>query len=123
MGPRARLHFSTEGYTKAWLVPLSTCAGVPVVGIGRTGWIELIDFGSAGEPELPPEERSEFKTTDFKVNFGQRLRATFHVELEDEAVRLAAENARPLPNPRIGGVLDGEFDFILERSRVAQPFP
>ena len=89
---------------------------------GRAGF-ELIDFGSAGEPELPPEERSEFKTTDFKVNFGQRLRATFHVELEDEAVRLAAENARPLPNPRIGGVLDGEFDFILERSRVAQPFP
>ena len=54
---------------------------------------------------------------------GEQLRASFHVELEDEAVRLAAENARPLPNPRIGGVLDGYFEFTLERSRVAQPFP
>jgi len=123
VGPRARLHFSTEGYTKAWLVPLSTCPGVPVVAIGRTGWIELIDFGSAAQPELPPDERTPFKSTDFKVNFGEQLRASFHVELEDEAVRLAAENARPIPAPRIGGTLDGYFEFTLERSRVAQPFP
>jgi hypothetical protein len=122
-GPRARLHFSTEGFTKAWLVPLSSCPMIPVVGIGRVGWIELIDFGKAGQPELPPEERTRFETTDFKVNFGERLRATFHVELQDSAVWQAEEHLRPVPNPRIGGVLDGEFDFILERSRVAQPFP
>ena len=57
------------------------------------------------------------------MNFGQKLRASFHVELQDEAVWQAQENLRPVPNPRIGGVLDGYFEFTLERSRVAQPFP
>jgi hypothetical protein len=123
IGPRPRIHFSTEGYTKAWLVPLSTCPMVPVVAIGRFGWLQLIDFGSAAQPDVPPEQRTLITNTDFKVNFGERLRARFHVELEDDAVRRADEDKEPLPNARIGGVLDGDFDFKLERGRVAQPFP
>jgi hypothetical protein len=121
-GPRPRIHFSTEGYTKAWLVPLSTCPMVPVVGIGRFGWIELIEFGSASQTSLSPDMRDRIGS-DFKVNFGERLLANFHVELEDDAVRRADEDSKPRPDPRLGGVLDGYIDFILERGRVAQPFP
>jgi hypothetical protein len=121
-GPRPRMHFSTEGFTKAWLVPLSTCPTVPVVGIGRHGWIEFIDFGSADQSDRPPEERDPVPS-DFKVEFSQRLRANFHVELEDDAVRSAAEDALPLPDPRIGGTIDGFFDFDLQRGRALQPFP
>ncbi len=57
------------------------------------------------------------------MNFGERLWANFHVELEDDAVRRADEDSKPRPDPRLGGMLDGYFDFILERGRVAQPFP
>jgi hypothetical protein len=122
-GPRPRIHFSTEGYTKAWFAPHSTCPFVPVVAIGRHGWIDFVEFGSAAQYDRPPEMRDEITNSDFKVSFGQQLHAYFHVELEDDAERRAAEDKEPLPPRRIGGVLDGVFDFTLERGRVAQPFP
>lgn len=121
-GPHPRLHFSSEGYTKAWLNPASTCPLARLVGIGRSGWIEVLDFGSAGQPDKPPEMRDPV-TSDFKVEFGERLRANFHIELEDDKVRTAEENAEPVPASRLGGTIDGYFDFQLERGRALQPFP
>jgi hypothetical protein len=123
-GPRARLHFSTEGYTKAWFEPHSACPFEPIVAIGRHGWIEFVNFGSAAQYDRPPEERDIIdQGSDFKVDWGERLYAFFHVEFEDDAVRTAQEDKKPLPLARIGGVFEGYFDFKLERSRAAQPFP
>ena len=62
----------------------------------------------------------------FKVNFGERLHATFHVVLEDDRVLTAQQTGTPggpVPDPVIGGTLDGAFDFDLVRGRAAQPFP
>jgi hypothetical protein len=60
---------------------------------------------------------------DFKVNFGERLHANFHVVLQDGTVVGAIMDRIPVPAPRMGGTLDGYFDFDLDRGRAAQPFP
>jgi hypothetical protein len=68
--------------------------------------------------------RTAFDTsTDFKVNFGERLRANFHVVLQDDRVITAERMGLPLPSPRFGATLDGRFDLDLVRGRAAQPFP
>ncbi len=124
---RARISLTAGGYIQASLALLQTCPldeGAALVGHSQTGWIEFTDFGAAAQPDLAPEARTAFGTsTDFKVNYDERLRATFHVELEDDRVIVARRMNLPAPSPRIGGTLDGRFDFDLLRGRAAQPFP
>ena len=94
-----------------------------MTGLARRGTIEFLNFGSALQPTEPPDMRDDVGT-DFKVGYGESLTANFHIELDDErvlnALRLGLE---PPPDPIIGGVLDGRFDFDLARGRSAQTFP
>jgi hypothetical protein len=124
---RARIQLTPGGYVQASLALLKTCPleeGASLVGHSKGGWIEFVDFGGAAQPDLPSDQRTQFDATaDFKVNFGERLRATFHVDLEDDRVIIAPRMGLPPPSPRIGGTLDGRFDFDLMRGRAAQPFP
>jgi hypothetical protein len=123
---RARIRLTSAGFVQVSLALLATCPlkdGVALIGHSRDGWIEFEDFGGAGQPQLAPEMRTAFGSTDFKVNYGDRLRATFHAILDDDRVITAERLGRPLPTPRFGAVLDGRFDFDLVRGRAAQPFP
>ena len=130
-GMYPRINVVPDGPVRIALAPLRTCgsqsrppAFVNVVGDAAVGWIEFEHFGLAQQPTLPSEERDPFGT-DFKVGFGQQLEATFHIEeLVDHRVVIAIREDDVLPQPsRIGGMLDGKFDFTLERGRAAQPFP
>jgi len=112
-----RINLSTQDYVTAWLDPLQSCDEARAVAVALPGsWIEFQNFGSAENPNSPPGN-------DFKVNFGERLHATFHLILGDQAVEYAIQNRYAVPPARIGGALDGYFDFDLERGRAAQPFP
>jgi hypothetical protein len=121
----ARIRLGSSGFVQTSLTLLATCPlkdGAALVGHSIDGWIEFVDFGTAAQANLPPEMRSELPK-DFKVNFNERLRANFHVVLEDDRVITARRMGLPEPTPRFGAVLDGRFDFDLERGRAAQPFP
>ncbi len=112
-----RINLSTQDYVRASLDPLETCDEARAVAVALPGsWIEFQNFGSAEDPNTTP-------TNDFKVNFGERLRANFHLILGDQAVEYAIQSRYAVPTARIGGSLDGYFDFDLERGRAAQPFP
>jgi hypothetical protein len=119
----ARINLSTQDYVQASLAPLYTCVESASVAIALPGsWIQFQDFGSAIQSNLPPEQRGGL-SGDFKVDFGQRLRATFHLVLGDQAVEYAIKTHALVPDQRISGELDGTFDFDLDRGRAAQPFP
>jgi hypothetical protein len=123
IGRHARIHLGTEELVRSSLSLLYTCHYANTTGMAFEGWIDFQDFGQAAQPNVAPEARGGIGT-DFKVNFGDRLRATFEVTLEDQRVFGAIHDMTPLPVVRfIGGVLDGFFDFDLERGRAAQPFP
>jgi hypothetical protein len=131
--PRARIHLTSQGYVQASLGLLASCplnlldvTGPALVGHSVDGWLEFQDFGSAAQPDKAPTDRDAFgPAKDFKVNFGERLRGTFHVVLEDDRVLTAiqTEPTGPIPAPLMGATLDGNFDFDLLRARAAQPFP
>jgi hypothetical protein len=78
-------------------------------------WIEFTAFGAATRgPVLPT----------FKVEFNERISAQrFHVELVDDRVVEADRRRDVPPTPDLIGVLDGNFDFELERGQGAQTFP
>jgi hypothetical protein len=120
--PRAIIHLGTEEILNSSLSLLFTCHQAAVTGLAFDGWIEFEDFGDAAQPDLPSDLRTKVPN-DFKVNFGDRLRARFEVILGDAAVLGAIKMIMPIPASRIGGSLDGYFDFDLERGRAAQPFP
>jgi hypothetical protein len=122
LGRHARIHLGTEEIVRASLSLLYTCHLANTVGMAFDGWIDFEDFGGAAQPDIPPDERNAIPT-DFKVNFGDRLRATFEVTLNDQRIVSAIKDKRSIPDPLIGGVLDGFFDYDLERGRAAQPFP
>ena len=101
----------------------ATCPGADVTAEASDGWIEFENFGDAGQPNAAPSSRTPV-LPNFVVNFGDRLRANFHVVLEDSRIPYAIENNLPLPTtPHIGATLDGYFDFELARGRAAQPWP
>jgi hypothetical protein len=121
--PRGRINLSTQDYVRASFAPLHTCVEARLVGVAAPGsWIEFYEFGSAAETNKTADARDAVGP-DFKVNFGERLHATFHLELVDQRITNAQKNREPVPTPRIGGALDGSFDFDLQRGRAAQPFP
>ncbi|MDB4981735.1 MAG: hypothetical protein JWM82_2487 [Myxococcales bacterium] len=120
---RARINLSTEDYVRASFSPLHTCVAARLVGVALPGsWIEFADFGSAVQTSKTPDARDAVGT-DFKVDFGERLHATFHLELGDQRVTNAQKVRDAVPSSRISGILDGSFDFDLQRGRAAQPFP
>jgi hypothetical protein len=139
-GP-ARLRISVAGgYVHSSLTPAMTCirpvaataddtftgdSSVSVVDGGNwESWIEFTDFGSAAQNNLlDPTTRAPVSLT-FKIEFGERLYASaFSLTLQDQKVVTAQENDLPLPNPDIGGSLQGWFDFDLQRGQGAQIFP
>jgi hypothetical protein len=123
IGRRARINLGADELLRASLSLLFTCHGANQVGMSFGGWIEFQDFGGAAQPDLPPDQRGQLKPADFRINFGDRLRATFHVELEDQHIYYAIKQRLPVPDSSMHGTIDGFFDFDLERGRAAQPFP
>jgi hypothetical protein len=129
-GTSPRIHVRPDGPVRISLAPLRTCgsqsrppAFVTVTADAHQGWIDFQHFGHAQQLELPPEERSAVEG-DFKVAFGERLEAAFHAEMIDHRVIVAIREDDQVPqDPRIGGTLDGGFDFNMERGRAAQTFP
>jgi len=131
------IDLSSQGYMQASLQLLATCqlnvftaSGTAVTGHSvpsgpMGGWIQFIDFGSASvDPTIPSDQRAPVPT-NFKVNYGERLRARFHVVLQDDRVLTAMQTqpTGPIPAALMGGSLDGTFDFDMVRGRAAQPFP
>jgi hypothetical protein len=117
---RPLIHFGPQEYVRASIVPLFTCTDdrlnvVAIVASAVEGWIDFLDFGGATSATT--------LTKDFKVNFGEQLQANFHLVLQDNHVLDQIRVDGLIPAPRIGGTLDGYFDFNLDRGRAAQPFP
>jgi hypothetical protein len=119
------------GPVNVTLTPFGTCHSqahpptvIGVSGIAAQGTIEFLDFGSAMQPAKAPDARDPVDL-DFKVQYGERLRANFNITiLQDERVTNAIRlNLMPAPDPIIGGSLMGNFDFDLQRGRSAQTFP
>jgi len=119
------------GPVNVTLTPFGTCHSqahpptvIGVSGIAAQGTIEFLDFGGAAQPTKAPDARDEVDL-DFKVAYGERLRANFNITiLEDERVANADRlKLSPPPDPIIGGTLIGNFDFDLQRGRSAQTFP
>ena len=129
-----RIHITPDTDLRSSLALLTTCPQADVSAEANDGpldvsgrpadvsWIEFMDFGAAEQSDLTPELRSEVPG-DFVINFGGRLRANFHLILQDSRVITAGETEQPKPAPLIGGTLDGYFDFELARGRAAQAFP
>jgi hypothetical protein len=125
-----RIHLVPYGPVRAALTPFATCRSsqhgptvVAITGVAFDGWIDFEYFGQAEQLDLAPEMRTPVED-DFKVNFGERLRAFFHVDLDDNRVQTAIRKMIDVPpDPVIGGSLDGSFDFDMERGGSAQTFP
>jgi hypothetical protein len=119
----ARINLSTQDFVQASLTPLYTCVEARSVAVALPGsWVQFADFGDAIETNLAPADRGSL-SGDYAVQFGQRLHATFHLILGDQAVEYAIQTRTAIPDLRISGELDGSFDFDLDRGRAAQPFP
>jgi hypothetical protein len=111
---RPQIHLGPEEFISVSFVPLFTCSDARLSATAVDGFIDFLDFG----PPLtaPPPG-------DFKVDFGSRLQANFHMVMQDDRVLSSIKLEEQILAPRIGGTFDGYFDFNLERGRAAQPFP
>ena len=126
--PRIRLFAS--GPVRVSFTPFGTCVStmhppaiVSITGVAQDGYIDFSDFGNAMQNDRPPDMR-EGLGTDFKIDFGQRLRATFNFVMGDDRVLTAEKlGVDPPPAPTIGGTMMGNFDFDLARGQGAQSFP
>jgi len=125
-----RIHLVASGPVRSSFTPYGTCvspmhppAVVSITGVAEDGWIDFLDFGTAYENSTPPDMRDGVGS-DFKIDYGQRLRANFHIVMGDDRVLTARKMlVDPPPDPTIGGTLDGNFDFDLQRGQGAQTFP
>jgi hypothetical protein len=126
-----RIHLAPSLPVQVSFTPLGTCVStmhppaiVSITGVAMDGWIDFLDFGSAtAEQDKPPDMRDGVGD-DFKVAFGQRLRANFHIVMGDDRVATAIKlGINEPPAPTIGGTMDGNFDFDLQRGQGAQTFP
>ena len=125
-----RIHLVPFGPVRISLTPLDTCHAegvgptvVAVTGVAIDGWIDFREFGGAAPAAAKPPDAREGIHNDFQVDYDDRLRANFHIVLEDDRVVTAHYNLRLPPPPSIGGTLDGFFDFDLKRGRSGQTFP
>jgi hypothetical protein len=119
--PRIHLTPYTDVHASMWLY--KTCPDGNAAGAGVDGWIEFQSFGAAEQSDRPPDQRDPI-LSNFVINFGDRLRASFHVVIGDPRYVTAVETGSAPPTaPLIGGTLDGYFDFDLARGRAGQPFP
>ncbi len=121
--PRIHLTPYTDVHASLWLY--KTCPDGNVAGAGIDGWIEFQSFGTAEQSDRPPDQRDQVPTNPpFLINYGDRLRASFHVVIGDPRYVTAVQTGSAPPTaPLIGGTLDGYFDFDLARGRAGQPFP
>lgn len=130
----AIIHLVPFGPVAVSFAPLATChssmhppAIVNITGVADAGTITFHNFGDAVEPNpaTPPPDMRTAIGVDFKVNYGQRLYATFDINpMGDERVAAAIrDKILPPPEAVIGGNLSGYFDFDFERGRSAQTFP
>jgi hypothetical protein len=123
MASAPRIHLTPYTYVIASLGLFQTCPDGNNAGAGIDGWIQFQSFGTAEQSDRPPEQRTPIGP-EFVINFGDRLRATFHVVIGDPRFVTAVKTGSMPPSaPVIGGTLDGYFDFDLARGRSAQPFP
>jgi hypothetical protein len=117
-----RINLSPQDWVQASFAPLFTCVQARSVGVALPGsWIDFQHFGAAEQGGAPSTRTAV--NGDFQINFGDQLQASFHLVLGDQAVQYAIKTNALIPTPRIGGYLDGAFDFDLQRGRAAQPFP
>jgi hypothetical protein len=117
------IRLSPAGVINAGLAMDATCPTARLTAQVIDGWIQFLDFGSATQADVPSDQRTPIGS-DFKVNFGERLRAVFTMVLGDQSVIYAELNhLAQVPDPRIGGYLEGSFDFTFQRGRAAQVFP
>ena len=85
--------------------------------------IQFQNFDGAEQTDLPSDQRAPIPQ-DFVINYGDRLRASFHVVIGDPQYVTAVQYGTTPPiAPIIGGALDGYFDFDLARGSPAQAFP
>lgn len=123
MASAPRIHITPYTDVRSSFATLSTCGITNVTAAAFDGWIQFQYFGAAEQSDRPPESR-EIVPTNFVIQYGDRMRATFHVVLGDQIVISSKQMNLPPPRPsEIGGTLDGYFDFNLERGRSAQNFP
>ena len=82
-------------------------------------------YGNAQQSGPSPPDQRDPIPSEFVINFGDRLRARFHVVIGDPRYVTAVETGSAPPSaPVIGGTLGGQlFDFDLARGRAGQPFP
>jgi hypothetical protein len=131
------IHLVPFGPVAVSFAPLASChssmhppAFVNITGVADDGVITFEDFGGArqsapypDQATTPPDMRYPIDA-NFKVNYGDRLRATFQIVMGDERVAAAIrDKIVPPPAADIGGNLSGFFDFDFQRGRSAQTFP
>jgi hypothetical protein len=127
---RPRINMVPYGPVRAALTPFDTChmtspgpSVVSITAVASAGWIEFEHFGGAMTPTVPADMRAPVLDT-FRVNYGDRLQATFDLTLDDDRTQTAIYKMINVPPPPgIGGALAGDFDFDLKRGRSAQTFP
>ena len=123
MASAPRIHLTPYTDIRSSFATLSTCGITQITGVAFDGWVQFQYFGTAEQSDLPPDMR-EAVPKDFVIQYGDRMRATFHVVLGDQIVITSKQMNLPQPRPsEISGTLDGYFDFNLERGRSAQNFP
>ena len=118
-----RIHLTPYTDVRSSFAALSTCGITNVTAIAMDGWVQFQYFGAAEQPDKSPDQR-EAVPNNFVIQYGDRMRAQFHVVLGDQ-IEVTSKQMN-LPPPRaseISGTLDGYFDFNLERGRSAQNFP
>ncbi len=123
MAAAPRIHLTPYTDIIASLGLYLTCPDGDVAGAGVDGWIQFQSFGNAEQADYPPDQRTAIPS-DFVINVGDRLRASFQVVIGDPRYVTAVETGSAPPTaPIIGGTLDGYFDFDFARGPGAQTFP
>jgi hypothetical protein len=123
MAAAPRIHLTPYTDVIGSIGLFQTCPDGNQAGTVMDGWIQFSSFGGAEQDNVPPDLRDPIQS-NFVINFGDRLRATFHLVIGDTRYVTAVQGGTPPPTaPIIGGTLDGYFDFNLARGRSAQPFP
>jgi hypothetical protein len=60
---------------------------------------------------------------DYRVQFGDRIAATFDFAVVDRRVIGLGGLGGVSPSPSVGGRLAGDFDFVVRQGRAAQAYP